>query len=347
MARTLGVGLIGCGNISDDLPAPTCRASRASRCAPAPTCGRSARAAQGAKFGVEALPVDALLARDDIDIVVNLTMPDAHVEVSLAALSRRQARLLREAAGGRRRRSAARSWPRRTSAGCCVGCAPDTFLGAGGRLARRLIDDGAIGKIARRHRLPDVARHGALAPGPGVLLQAGRRAGARHGALLHHRAGQPARPGRARVAAVDRHRLPGAHRHGRRRRRRAAASRSRRRPPCMALLRVRRRRAGDLRRELGRLEARPPADRALRREGSMRVPDPNFFGGVVEVTERGRRLAVATMRAACRSAPQLAGRRARASPTTGRSASPRWPPRLRTEGQAAGQRRLWRCTCWR
>jgi predicted dehydrogenase len=28
-----------------------------------------------------------------------------------------------------------------------VGCAPDTFLGAGGRLSRKLIDDGAVGKI--------------------------------------------------------------------------------------------------------------------------------------------------------------------------------------------------------
>ena len=43
-------------------------------------------------------------------------------------------------------------------------------------------------------------------------------------------------------------------------------------------------------------------------EGSLRVPDPNFFGGIVEITEQGRRLGGARFRRACRSAPST-GRR--------------------------------------
>ena len=42
---------------------------------------------QAARFGVEALSVDAVLRRDDIDAVINLTVPDAHFEVSFAALT--------------------------------------------------------------------------------------------------------------------------------------------------------------------------------------------------------------------------------------------------------------------
>ena len=83
--QDIGVGLIGCGNISSiyltNLPrSPGVKVRGIADLRP-----ETARA-QGAKFGVEAMPVDALLARADIDIVVNLTVPDAHSAVSLAAL---------------------------------------------------------------------------------------------------------------------------------------------------------------------------------------------------------------------------------------------------------------------
>ena len=88
------------------------------------------------------MPVDALLARDDIDIVVNLTVPAAHAAVSLAALSAgkhvfSEKPLAIDVELGRKVMAEA-EWR-----GLLVGCAPDTFLGAGGRLARKLIDDGA------------------------------------------------------------------------------------------------------------------------------------------------------------------------------------------------------------
>jgi predicted dehydrogenase len=92
------------------------------------------------------MSVDELLARDDIDLVVNLTIPSAHFGVSLAALSAgkhvftekplsvdfEQGRKLVDEAEAR---------------GLYLGCAPDTFLGAGGRLARKLVDDGKVGRI--------------------------------------------------------------------------------------------------------------------------------------------------------------------------------------------------------
>jgi predicted dehydrogenase len=102
--------------------------------------------AQASRLGIEAMSVDQMLASPDIDLVVNLTIPAAHFGVSLAALSAgkhvfsekplavdfEQGRKLVDEAEAR---------------GLLLGCAPDTFLGGGGRLARNLIDDGSVGRI--------------------------------------------------------------------------------------------------------------------------------------------------------------------------------------------------------
>ena len=141
--RKVGVGIIGCGNISTSY-------LKAARRFPvldikAVADMRSAAAEQrGAEFGLPGMRVDALLKRDDIEIVINLTVPLAHTDVSLAVLNAgkhvhsekplginvAEARKVMELAAERNLR---------------VGCAPDTFLGGGHQTARKLIDDGAIG----------------------------------------------------------------------------------------------------------------------------------------------------------------------------------------------------------
>ena len=143
--NTLNVGIIGCGNISgiylQNIPAYRGLSLRA--CADMKS---EMAQAQAERHGIEARTVDQLLASDDIDLVVNLTIPSAHFGVSLAALTAgkhvfsekplavdfEQGRKLVDEAEAR---------------GLHLGCAPDTFLGAGGRLARKIVDDGAIGRI--------------------------------------------------------------------------------------------------------------------------------------------------------------------------------------------------------
>ncbi len=104
------------------------------------------------------LSVDALLADPGLDVVLNLTVPAAHAEVSLAALmagksvfSEKPLALNREA--GDELVAAA------TECGVRMGCAPDTFLGAGLQTCRGLIDAGAIGQ-------PVAANAFMLSPGP-------------------------------------------------------------------------------------------------------------------------------------------------------------------------------------
>ena len=141
----IGVGIVGCGNISTIYfeNIPTYRGIKVRACA---DLRPEAAAAKAKAFGVDALSVDDLLKRDDIGIVVNLTIPATHADVSLAALSAgkhvfSEKPLALGVAGGRKVLAEAEA------RGLMVGCAPDTFLGAGGRLARRLIDEGAVGRV--------------------------------------------------------------------------------------------------------------------------------------------------------------------------------------------------------
>ena len=97
-----------------------------------------------ATYGLNAYSVDDLLARGDIDIVINATVPAAHAEVSLQiikagkhAYSEKPLAIDRAEADPLMRAAAA--------AELRLGCAPDAFLGGGNQTARRALDAGEIG----------------------------------------------------------------------------------------------------------------------------------------------------------------------------------------------------------
>ncbi|MDR6172294.1 MULTISPECIES: Gfo/Idh/MocA family oxidoreductase [unclassified Curtobacterium] len=102
-------------------------------------------AAQAEKWGVAGSgTVEELLANDDIEIVVNLTIPAAHVEVALQALAAGK-HVWGEKPYALDRASAAELRDAARAAGKTVSVAPDTFLGAGLQTALRTIRDGRIG----------------------------------------------------------------------------------------------------------------------------------------------------------------------------------------------------------
>jgi len=143
-AARVGVGIVGAGTISDQyLENLTAFADLEVRFIADLDTGRAA--AQAEKWGVAASGTyEELLADDDIEIVVNLTIPAVHVDVALQAvaagkhvwgekpyaLDLTSARELAEAAD---------------AAGVRVAVAPDTILGAGLQTAFRAIRDGEIG----------------------------------------------------------------------------------------------------------------------------------------------------------------------------------------------------------
>jgi predicted dehydrogenase len=141
---SLRVGLVGCGNISDIYlgNASLFRDIRFTACA---DIDPEASARQGRRYDIAARSVKALLASDDVDIVLNLTIPEAHAEVSLAAIDAgrhvySEKPLATTVRDGENIVSAAKAKNLR------VGAAPDTVLGAGIQGARRTIDAGEIGK---------------------------------------------------------------------------------------------------------------------------------------------------------------------------------------------------------
>ena len=142
--KPVGVGVIGCGNISSAyLKAaeyfPILEIVALADAIPATAEARAK------EFALRACSVDALLADPAVEIVLNLTVPTAHVEVGLKALAAgkhvhsekplgvnvAEARRLVQAAAGKSLR---------------LGCAPDTFLGGAHQTARQCVDQGMIGR---------------------------------------------------------------------------------------------------------------------------------------------------------------------------------------------------------
>ncbi|UDL90889.1 Gfo/Idh/MocA family oxidoreductase [Mesorhizobium sp. PAMC28654] len=140
----LGIGVIGCGNISMTYlrNAALFAGVELRACADISTELAALRASE---YGIRAVSVDALLADPEVDLVLNLTIPSAHFDVSVSALSAgkhvfTEKPLATSASDGRRLVAEA------AQRGLLLGSAPDTFLGAAGRRARRFVEEGAIGR---------------------------------------------------------------------------------------------------------------------------------------------------------------------------------------------------------
>jgi predicted dehydrogenase len=140
------VGIVGCGNISSIYLKNCQQVFEVLEVAACADLVAERARAQAEKFAVpKAYTVEELLADDEIQIVVNLTIPGAHAEVALAALAagkhvHNEKPLTVTRADARKLLSLA------VDEGLRVGCAPDTFMGAGLQTCRKLIDDGAIGQ---------------------------------------------------------------------------------------------------------------------------------------------------------------------------------------------------------
>jgi len=141
----LGVGIIGCGNISTTYLSLSPLFGSLKLVAVA-DINASAGQARAAEYGLRADTVDGLLAATDVDVVVNLTVPAVHYQVTKAILlagkhaySEKPVVLSLEEGQSLIDIAAAR--------GLRVGSAPDTFLGGAHQLARAAIDDGRLGRI--------------------------------------------------------------------------------------------------------------------------------------------------------------------------------------------------------
>ena len=144
------VGLIGTGNISQQY-IKGCRHFPILEVAACADIDMEKAKAAAESFNLpKACTVAELLADPEIGIVINLTVPKVHAEVSQQIIEAgkhaySEKPLAINTADGKRLLEAAHS------KGLRVGCAPDTFLGGGQQTSRWVIDQGLIGRPVAAH----------------------------------------------------------------------------------------------------------------------------------------------------------------------------------------------------
>ena len=168
----LNVGVIGCGAIIAQYLANFRRLDSINLVAVADLDPARAQAVADSYEGVRALTVDHLLAADDVDLVLNLTIPAAHADIALRAIAAGKSvygekPLAATTAEARQVLDAA------AAAGVTVGCAPDTVLGTGIQTARKAIDDGRIGSPVSATATMATPGHERWHPNPDFYYQPG------------------------------------------------------------------------------------------------------------------------------------------------------------------------------
>ena len=139
------IGLIGCGNIAEtyfrsqeyfnNINFVSCadiNEAAANKCA--------------AEYKIQAQSVDEIVTNDNVDIILNLTIPQAHYEVTKKVLLAGK-HVYSEKPMSIKFTEAQELLNIAKEKKLYLGNAPDTFLGGGGQLSRQLIDEGKLGTI--------------------------------------------------------------------------------------------------------------------------------------------------------------------------------------------------------
>jgi predicted dehydrogenase len=179
VGEPLKIGVVGCGTISGQYLETLTAARETAVVAVAdlePALAERASAASGAP----AVGVDEIYGLNDIEWILDLTTPASHEDVSLAAINKgrsvyNEKPLCATVPAARRVLHAAEA------AGVVIGSAPDTVLGTGTQTARATLESGAIGRpvfatatmAVAGHELWHPAPDFYYAPGGGPLLDMG------------------------------------------------------------------------------------------------------------------------------------------------------------------------------
>ena len=171
--RVAKIGIIGTGHISEIYCQNLTTVHENTEIIAVADINREAAEAKAAKWNIPfVLTVEELLAREDIDIVVNLTPPKNHYEVIKAALLAGK-HVFTEKPLATTAVEADELVELSVKQGKMLGAAPETNYGAGVSTAKAMLAQGAIGKILyadARFRWPgDENWH----PNPSFLYQPG------------------------------------------------------------------------------------------------------------------------------------------------------------------------------
>jgi predicted dehydrogenase len=139
--RPLQVGIVGAGVISAAYLKTKFPQFKIMCCSDIQQAQAEMRARE---FGIAAVSTEAMLTDPAIDIILNLTTPQHHSEITGAGLRARK-HVYSEKPLSTSTGEAEPLLRAAATNGVRIGCAPDTFLGAAQQTARMLLDQGAIG----------------------------------------------------------------------------------------------------------------------------------------------------------------------------------------------------------
>ena len=141
----MNIGIIGCGNISpvyfnahllyNNFKVVACA-----------DIDETVAKKSASEFNVSFQTVDEILSNPNIDIILNLTIPSAHKEIILKSLNHGK-HSFSEKPLAMNFDEGKEIYKLAQDKNLIVGCAPDTFLGAAGQKARELIDENKVGNI--------------------------------------------------------------------------------------------------------------------------------------------------------------------------------------------------------
>jgi len=139
------LGFIGCGHISGEY-FESCALYREVEVLACADLARSLAEQQAERYEIPKVETpEELLADPDVEIVVNLTPPAVHADVTLAAIGAGK-HVYTEKPFAPTLELAGQIVAAAREADVSVGCAPATFMSGAFQTARKLIDDGWIGE---------------------------------------------------------------------------------------------------------------------------------------------------------------------------------------------------------
>lgn len=140
------VAVIGCGNISDIYLSNLTNVFENVTVYAVCDLDNTKAEEKANKYNTKVMSFEDILANKDIDIVLNLTTPSSHYDICKKAILAKKNTYVEKplsstySEGKELVELALRE-------GVLLGCAPDTFMGAGIHTARKIIDDGLIGDV--------------------------------------------------------------------------------------------------------------------------------------------------------------------------------------------------------
>ena len=139
------IGLIGCGNIAETYFRAQDYFNNIKFIACADKFPEVSKKCAD-QYNIKSLTVDEIIHDTNVDVILNLTIPQAHFEISKLALEAGK-HVYSEKPMSIKYDEAHELVNLAKDNNLYLGNAPDTFLGGGGQVARKFVDNGDIGKV--------------------------------------------------------------------------------------------------------------------------------------------------------------------------------------------------------